>query len=215
MAPQLIALIGLDGVGKTSLVTAAAAAVAARGLRVTALPRGPACVERRFEALLPRQFNDHRDWLDSEFNRAIALACAVDYAGYHRETIAPALSNTEAPRILLADRHAICFRAFAQIGRPPSAMALAVLDAIPPADLYVWVNASPATIAQRLAHRTGPKDPFEHPQAQSALLCGYEACLPTIFDRLMLLDNDEALAVVADRLADRIIGHLASPGARR
>lgn len=176
--PLMIALCGIDGVGKTTLLRKLAETH--RDNRYFFVGRGPADCERIVEQTIPRTFGDWRDWVEGPFAQALAVACAFDYVAYFNRVVAPMLSGPlvrmhgmTSPEAILTDRHAVCFQAFALCNSTPSTLALQLLKSVVPPDAVLYLTA-PADLIE--ARRAGAplESEFEHSESQRRQLGAYE-----------------------------------------
>jgi thymidylate kinase len=197
--PKLVALCGVDGVGKTTLLRALEGALPAGSTRIVG--RGPAPCERLVERRFPRRFGDHRDWIAGDFARAVAVACAFDYVAFHETTVAPLLAGAGAgdgdgdgdgdgPDLVVTDRHAACFLAYALCADEPDALALELLRGVPEPDLVLHVTVPETVNRARSAPGRVERDPFEHPDCQSRLMAAYGRVFATLRAPVVEVAND-------------------------
>jgi thymidylate kinase len=205
-APPVIALCGLDGVGKTSLFEALHRHYQLSGFAFVG--RGPADAEQLVERSFPRPFGDVRDWRTGEFFEAMAIACAMDYAVYHHATLARLRDGScarllgRAPAAIVTDRHALCFMAYAASAEVPQRTALKLLEAIPAPDLVLHIDAPASQISAR---RLGSEaHEFEHPDVQRALARGYEWVFGRYRGKLVRVDNSGPFAATMAHLVSHI-----------
>lgn len=206
--PLFVALCGIDGVGKTTLLRRLAEQLC--DSRYFFVSRGPADCERMVEKTCARHYHDWRDWIAGPFAEAIAVACALDYAIYYKRVVAPVLGEELAklhgltcPEVVIADRHAVCFKAYAMCNENPSRMALEVLESIPPPDLILHINLPMDTILTR-RDATARTDEFEHPEAQKRQLNAYERLFKAISCPVIRIDNTGP----AEETCEMLVSHL-------
>lgn len=186
--PKLVALCGVDGVGKTTLLRALEGVLPADRARVVG--RGPAPCERLVERRFPRRFGDHRDWIAGDFARAVAVACAFDYVAHHEAAVAPLLAGGGGIELVLADRHAACFLAYALCADDPDPVALELLRRVPEPDLILHVTLPEAVNRARSAPGRVERDPFEHPDCQSRLKAAYGRVFASLRAPVVEVAND-------------------------
>ncbi len=206
--PFFIAVCGIDGVGKTSLVRKLAERLV--DSRYFFVARGPGDCERTVEKTVARQFMDWRDWVTGPFADALAVACAFDYVIYYNRVVAPLFSDDlgklhglTCPEVIISDRHAVCFKAYALCNEKPNQTALQILDSVPPPDLILYITLPMETIAARRP-TDEPIDEFEHIEAQKKQLNAYEQVFKTISCPVVRVDNsgpfDETCQVLLNKI---------------
>jgi thymidylate kinase len=202
----VFSLCGLDGVGKTSMFETLAKRYTSPDF--VFVGRGPADAEDLIERSFPRRHRDFRDWIEGPFSAAMAIACAMDYAVYHRATIARLLDGScarlfgRAPRAIVTDRHALCFVAYAASGGAPDPTAIGILDAVSPPDVVFLIEASEETIAHR---RKGERThEFDDPRIQQAVKRGYAWALGRHLGEIVRIDNSGAFDDSVRRISTRI-----------
>lgn len=204
--PRVLALCGLDGVGKTSIFETLAGRYTSPD--VVFIGRGPADAEDLIERSYPRRHHDFRDWIEGPFSTAMAIACAMDYAVYHRATLARLLDGScarlfgRAPRAIVTDRHALCFLAYAASGGAPDSTALGILDAVAPPDLVFFIEVSGETIARRRSGERGHE--FDDVRIQQAIHRGYQWALGRHRGEIVRIDNSGAFEDSVGRISAKI-----------
>lgn len=213
--PKLVALCGVDGVGKTTLLRALEGALPAGRSRIVG--RGPAPCERLVERRFPRRFGDHRDWIAGDFARAVAVACAFDYVAFHESEVAPLLAGAgdgDGLDLVVTDRHAACFLAYALCADEPDALALELLRGVPEPDLVLHVTVPETVNRARSAPGRVERDPFEHPDCQSRLMAAYGRVFATLRAPVVEVANDGPVGhtvAAALRAIGRVAGAEAGP----
>ena len=196
--PLFVSICGLDGVGKTTVIRTLAEQHCDN--RYYFVGRGPAECERAVERTIPRVYRDWRDWIQGPHAQALAVACAFDYLAYFNRVIAPLFrSGLErfhgllAPSVVLTDRHALCFEAYARCNGQPNELALQLLGSVPRPDLVFYLTLPPALIEARRSEGD-VQDEFEHPQAQARQAAAYEEVLRELSCPVIRIDNSASLA---------------------
>lgn len=201
MPARVVALCGLDGVGKTTLFRMLEERLDSG--RFAFVPRGPADCERLVEAYVPRTFHDHRDWLTGLFSNAVAIACAMDFRRYYDTCIVPLLKAPEH-EVVITDRYAVCFRAYTNCTDAPDPIATAILDSVPLPDLVIHVTLEPDLIRERQSRRADGTNEFEHPEAQERLLHAYERFFRDSGCPVVQIANDGTTKETFARAVERI-----------
>jgi dTMP kinase len=147
---KVVVFCGLDGTGKTTLFNRLRERWEGSGIQF--IPRGKPRLETYIEQNYPRTFNDERDWTDAAFGAAISFACAVDGFQHYSEIIAPALAQN---RIVVCDRYATCFTAFARMQQVNSDTALTLLQQVPHPDVVYYCTINEQTRKERILDRPG------------------------------------------------------------
>lgn len=216
--PLVFALCGVDGVGKTSLFSMMSEQLS--GSDFCFVGRGPAEAERLVERRFPRRFGDWRDWLEGEHSEALAMACAIDYGIFYDRVIRPLVEpdasspRENSPRAIIADRHAICFLAYAHCNSSPNPLAVTLLGTFPPPDIIFFVTLPEQLVRARMgtdSERT--PDEFENVNAQRRQLAAYESLLPRYPSRVIYIDNSDALDITCERVIAEISNFLDGEGA--
>jgi dTMP kinase len=189
---RLIAVCGIDGAGKSSLV----AQVAARlGPPVLAVRKDVRDAVERFERHAPPDAGDPDRWSGGPFAQCVAAASALDFLRHYERVIAPALA---AGHLVLADRYAPCYRAYLRATRTPLDDA-APFAGLPVPDLSVLVDVPVEVAVARHWARGGPS-PDETPAVLTAVRGAYHALVAEEPGRWRILDNtkgfDEACALL-------------------
>jgi len=198
---RVVSLCGADGVGKTTLFRHLRKRL--EGPRVFFAPRGPATCEALVERHFPREFGDERDWIDAPFGNAIAAACALDFVAFYEQVVAPAL---RAYDLVVTDRFAQCFLAYARSLRTPDQTAIGLLRGVPAPDHVFYVTVPEEMAAERLLARGDAPNPFEHPYCQRRFRCGYDAVWAEFPHPVHVVSNTGPLADTVELLAACIGG---------
>lgn len=206
--PFFVSVCGVDGVGKTTLVRTLAERYCDN--RYFFIARGPGDCERTVEKTVSRHYHDWRDWVAGPFAEALAIACALDYTIYYNRVIAPIfdeeigkLHGLTHPEVVISDRHALCFKAYALCNETPSRQALQILDSIPPPDLVLYVTLPvDAIISRRSAAE--PVDEFEHVEAQRKQLSAYEKVFSAIACPVIRVENSTSIEQSCVTMMDHI-----------
>jgi thymidylate kinase len=201
----VVALCGVDGAGKTTLFRALQERGELPG--VSFVGRGPDPAERFVTESFPREHGDERDWFESEFGNAVAIACALDFADHYHQRVLPL---REESSLVVSDRYASCYIAYARAQRPVSTIAVSVLAGVPPPECILFLTAEWDVIRRRLANRPArparPGDEFELPSCQERFLEGYRRLFVDYPSRVVEIENggtvDEALSRVVGILKE-------------
>jgi len=209
--PFYVALCGLDGVGKTSVLGQMAETDDSGFYFVS---RGPADCERSAERLIARTFHDWRDWAQGPRAQAIAVACAFDYVNYHERVLAPildgratALLSVHTPKVVVSDRHAICFKAYALCNPKPDPLALALLNAIPEPDLVIHLVLSREQIERRWGDAT-LVDEFQDLSMQALQQASYSKVFSTLVCPVHNIENDGSIEQTCKKIIETIEEYL-------
>jgi thymidylate kinase len=196
-----VAFCGLDGVGKTTLFNMLSDRIKSR--EYAFITKGQVDAERLIEKRIPRNNHDYRDWLDGLFSEAIAVACAIDYCVYYDKVIEPAIYNTEK-RVVITDRHAICFLAYANINKKPNQIAVSLLESIQPPDVIIYIKAPEGIIMERAKTSDKPFDEFEDYRSQREQALSYLRLLPEYDSHLIEVDNSGGI----ESTYETVLGHI-------
>jgi thymidylate kinase len=195
MTATLIAVTGIDGVGKSSLVDGLERLDLLPDCAYLRRPKPPDGNAAAVGRLVPRRHGDARDWLGGPFAETMGIALAFDFLAHWEAGILPAL---ERRRFVVCDRYDICFAAYLRaVG---SAFPCGELfAALPRPDLLVHVVVAPETLAARQAARGAADD--EHPALTEALSRAYADLLPVCAPRHVIVANDGPLEDTLARVA--------------
>jgi thymidylate kinase len=203
--PTVFSLCGLDGVGKTSIFSALSQQL--NGGDFGFVGRGPNDAEMEVESLFPRKYKDYRDWIEGDYANAMSFACAIDYCAYYRSVIQTLIDGASTERLgmpiqaVITDRHAACFKAYANAISPVDSMALTLLDQIPQPDVIIYIELSQDEIEKRQGK---DKHEFEDSQIQRLVRGGYELVLSEYEGTLIRVDNSGTLADSVARIKSEI-----------
>ncbi len=181
-----IAMCGLDGVGKTSLFNLLSERITDDSFSF--MRKGRVDSERMVERYMPRKYGDYRDWIQGPYSEAIALACAMDYCVYYDDSIKPKIEDYKT-RVIITDRHAVCFIAYADINQTPNPIAIELLQSVTPPDIIIYITLSDKKVAERARNSGKPFDEFEDPRSQILQKQSYERLLPTYGPQVIKIDN--------------------------
>ncbi|MET0106413.1 MAG: hypothetical protein ABW072_14915 [Sedimenticola sp.] len=205
MSIPVISLCGVDGVGKTSILQALTQKEELR--EIYFVGRGPADAESTIEKYYPRS-GAISDWLEGDFNRAIATGCAIDYVAYYHAVVAPLLTGKDNSgrryRAIVCDRHTPCFNAFTLINDAPSQHALALLSSVPDPDCIINVTLDRMHIKKRHGEAFGADYEFESDTCQDRLFQAYEKVFEAGDSPVYTIQNDGPLEVTTSKIAKLI-----------
>lgn len=168
MKQPMIAVCGVDGAGKSSLLTRLKADPDFAQHRLIQKSES-----RNFDSLIDLPGiapSTREDFRSGPYVRLNAYACLFDFLEHYRRLIEPALIEERRP--VLLDRYIPCWIAYANIGGCQDDVAAALAGLPSPAGV-IWVDANQDTIAARMklkkevSHttdlfRAGYERAFEH-----------------------------------------------------
>jgi dTMP kinase len=153
----LVAITGIDGAGKSSLVNALSEADLAPGVTV-------AVVNKRERQCLPRLLRLHGPRSlerDMQYDRGLATAIrwahAYDFLSFYENEALPALRSSP---LVISDRWTLCSIAYANTGVRLGAQVAEALSCCRTPDLVIHLDIDPAVAYQRLYARgeVGPDE---------------------------------------------------------
>lgn len=189
---RLVAVCGIDGAGKSSLV----ARVAARlGPPVLAVRKDVRDAVELFQRHARPDPGDPERWSGGPFAHCVAAASALDFLRHYEKAIAPALA---AGRLVLADRYAPCYQAYLRATGAPLDDA-APFAGLPVPDLAVLVDVPVDVAVARHWERGGPSAD-ETPAVLTAVRGAYRALAAEEPERWRILDNTGGFDEACDML---------------
>lgn len=200
MVGRLIAVVGVDGVGKSTLVDRLALAAALPDAVFLRRPKGPATHGERVRRHVSARHGDARDWLAGDFAQWMSVALAADFLHHYVDTILPAL---EQHAWVVCDRYADCYLAQGRVAGCEAVVGRLLMRVMTP-DLTLRITASPEVLALRRSRR-GPADD-ESPELARRTELAYDALLArgTRLVRTVRNDHgpDDALEVIGRHLRE-------------
>lgn len=111
-SPRIIAVCGVDGVGKSSIVNYLEQNQVIPGARYLRREKYRDGNLNHIKSFFPRQYNDYRDWRSGSYAKAVGIGIALDFVRYYRQQ----LEQTETtPSIIVLDRYVACYLAYLQL----------------------------------------------------------------------------------------------------
>jgi thymidylate kinase len=111
-APKIIAICGVDGVGKSSIV---------EYMEQNHLIPGACYLHREkysdgnlehIKSYFPRRYNNHRDWRSGAYAKAAGTGIALDFVRYYQEQLDKAGGQDS---IIVLDRYVACYLAYLKL----------------------------------------------------------------------------------------------------
>jgi thymidylate kinase len=161
----VVALCGVDGVGKTTLVEM----IENRNLFPFAkyLKKDSSSISELVEKY-HRRTNGFYDWNSGSFAAAVAVGAALDWLSYYDRVIAPLLSEHQ---FLVVDRYLPCYASYLTC-TVPSIDPEALFHGTHPPDLVIMVDADDALLPDRYLKRGGAGED-ENLQLMRMMRTGY------------------------------------------
>lgn len=195
--PHIVALIGIDGAGKSSSLRALQTEFQLPRC-VYVHKRKRFCVDSVMEEFPDMQKNPE-NYLHGTFGRAVRWAHAFDFLRFFEEEIVPLELSTPC---IVSDRWTVCSAAYAAEGPELERQINNLLSCVPPADVLVFLEVEPQESIRRI-RRTREPHPDEALSLLQAFAKGYEKVLPTTPSLLVRLNTSDFQTTVRD-LADII-----------
>ena len=155
--PLLIAVCGIDGVGKTTLIDK---------LKKETFSKDFVFVQKRTNEIfkLAKKYHpfapaDGKPWIGNSFSRAIAYACAFDFLQHFSKNVQPQL---EAGKVIVSDRYSLSWLVYAHIVGNVYSDIRDLLGSIPEPDHLIYIYASNRVVKKRLEARGDKSATSEH-----------------------------------------------------
>jgi thymidylate kinase len=197
----LVALCGVDGVGKSTIVAA---------LRQRPLFSDAAFLkkeDRRNLDLLKRWYdrdqNDFRDWNRGPFAELAAVGSALEFLHHNETAITPALLSH---RLVVCDRHALCYAAFLAAVAPEVPHA-ALFRKVRKPDLIIWISVPSGCLSVRLDGRGGAEED-ENSILSGILSDQYEKLIDSYSVASVRIDNSGAIVETVTAVESAILYYL-------
>jgi thymidylate kinase len=196
---KIIALIGIDGSGKSSTLEV--------------LRRDPGLTKVRFvrkekrhgvDSIL-RAFGEpegvQNDYLYGPFAAAIRWALAFDFLRFYEEEVAPLLGTVGC---VVSDRWSVCSMAYAAVGPDLDSKIEAALACVPPADLLIYLEVDPREAMRRI---TASRTPYgdETIELLEAFRDGYEKILRRVSSEVVRIATEDLTTTV-----QKVVCHIES-----
>lgn len=144
MKTKIIAVCGVDGVGKTSLIERFEAEI---GEGEFFYPRKNIHTNTK---ILEKYMDDAREYDDCSYNRVDAFGSALDFLEHYDRNIQPLIGKKEN---LLLDRYALCYLAYAnQVKSTYDDISILLKKVVEP-DIYIYIEGEIDVIKERLKKR--------------------------------------------------------------
>ena len=194
----IVAFCGIDGVGKTTLFNWLSS-IGSEDMQF--ITRGPSVNEDLVASRYPRQYHHERDWIETDFGNAIAVACALDYTSYWKTSVEPLVQQE---KIIFTDRYATCFQALCLAMTKPEMLGFNLLQTIKPPDLTVFIVASWKIVRERIEAKKSNNE-FESAFCQSQFLHGYKELFRSRHDlNVITIDNTSDISIAKRKLLQEI-----------
>ncbi len=199
-----VAVEGLDGSGKTTLVTELATALSETvAVEVTGLPDRDSFAGDVLEDIL-------RHRAAAPAPEVLALTFAANRLDHYLTRVRPVLDNPE-PAVIVSHRHLLSGLAYQGMQGLELDWLTALNSRVPAADLTIFLDTPPEVCAERIGRRAGAPELFETKlQKTSAAYqhaIGYATGLGW---RIELLDGDQTVPELVAQAADLILATLKS-----
>lgn len=170
---KIIAVCGVDGCGKSSLIKAYAAARAAEPIQTFHKTQNR-CVQLT-QGYHQRSGTPNDDWLAGSFALSIGAGAMFDFLDHYQRAIEPALTSSNH---LLCDRYTFCFLAYLA-GTGHDRMFDQLFAHVRPADHVIHVDVAFDLLEERYAQRE-EKNEDEFIELMVAFRRGYDI----VYERL-------------------------------
>lgn len=203
---MLVALVGVDCAGKTTQVEQIATYYSSLGVSVKTIRLGhkPTVQMLLSEATVRFPAADRFPFGFSGDHYAVAYYC--DFVRHYHDNVQPLLNGLSLtpPSIIVSDRYALCYKAYAEAVGAESPIALSFLDAIvPPPDLYLCLDLDLEVVKRRMTMRQEPKATDETDEILSALIRFYRASAEQDL-RIHMIDANRPRQAVLAALISKI-----------
>ncbi|MET0106410.1 MAG: AAA family ATPase [Sedimenticola sp.] len=195
LSGRLFALCGVDGSGKSTLVTGVKDALQAQGLPAVTLKKSMKNNVDSVEQL----WCEKRDWSEGPFARAVSVASTYDFLHHYIHCILPQLQQEH---IVLCDRYAYCYAAYMACVDADSDFMSMLRNVIQP--LKTFYIKVPADVAVARHHERGGPSDDETPEVIRKFLMGYEQVFAWQ-DKIVTVDNTRPFATSVDTIVSEII----------
>lgn len=149
----IIAVCGVDGIGKSTLCAGLKRDLADRGGSVSFFSRAKVTADRldlTTRYVLPH-VNVKDPWYRGDFAKIVSDGLVLDFVeGVHKSL----MPEYRQGKTIICDRYTPCYFAYAKVVQRASPFEL-VLQHIPPPDLVLYLSAVPAVLAERQQQRGG------------------------------------------------------------
>jgi thymidylate kinase len=194
---MIIGICGIDGAGKSTLLSGLRSWPLLRDASWRKMPPGENY--RRLLRFHPDLWADPAALPASHHGRAVGWADVFDFLHYYEDEIRPALDRGE---VIVHDRWTPCFMAYCDCVMGLDGAAALRLQALPPADLILYLEVAPEVAYERI-RRTRTPHPDEDPAILRAFRDGYGGALraqtcPVV--RISGLDAPGVLAAAKDSI---------------
>lgn len=193
---RLVAICGVDGVGKTTLISRLSRETSLLG--ASTLTKTDKTAFNAVQKLSGSEHGGWKAWNEGSFAEAIAIAASIDFLNHYSKNILPAI---EANNVVITDRYHLCYAAYLACVKSRVNPQLLFQRIMLP-DLIIILDALPESIASRLARRGGATDD-ENPELSAKLRLAYRQLAPSFSKRYTIINADiDADAVYAQAIRE-------------
>jgi thymidylate kinase len=182
--PKLIAICGVDGVGKSTLIDMLENDLGQQDILFTRknIHKNSDLI-KQFHGVLRKE---QQDWFASSFSRANAFACAFDFLAHYHEIIKPIISDG---RVAICDRYKPCYLAYGFVVSSVYEDICDLLMNIPEAEYIFYIDAHIDLIMKRLASKE--PDEIHNKSLLIAYANAYEQILESQSNVVRIYNNED------------------------
>lgn len=150
MTAKILALVGIDGAGKTSAIETLKDTFGDVVAFVKKEKRSN--VDAVLNAF-PSEAQNANDYLDGPFAVALRWAHAFDFIRFYEDEVQPLLKTK---RVIVSDRWSVCSIAYSAVAPGIDQEIRDVLSCVPPADICIHLRVSPQEGLNRIRRTREP-----------------------------------------------------------
>ncbi|MET0106414.1 MAG: hypothetical protein ABW072_14920 [Sedimenticola sp.] len=182
--PRIIAICGVDGVGKTSIVNHMEQQNMIPGARYLRREKYIDGNLNHVKSYCPRLYNDHRDWHSGSYAKAMGIGIALDFVRYYRECLEQPGVDTG---IIVLDRYVTCYLAYLRF-LGCAGMMEPVFRSMQKPDMTFYISVDFNVLESRYARRASGDDD-EDVELMMALDKEYKKLFAADENPLVNIDN--------------------------